>query len=246
MNAKNWVNWFEKNRFGYDEPDWTQECQLESRELLAKSLAVFQLGESGGGTRLRRWAESEPETYQLAVELFIAEEQRHADLLERVVTYLGGELRTKQWTNSVFRGLRSAIGLEFNIQILLTAELIAEAFYGLLHTEVDDPVIKSVCGKIVRDEVQHIAFHVDFYRHRHRIERRSPFLVGIWTWQFRAVFALVQQVVWWDHGEALQSIGVTRRHFLRRSWGACESFLQRVNRGLAEEGEIPATAIDLV
>ena len=73
------------------------------------------------------------------MDLFVAEEQYHAEILAKAVTYFGGELKKKYWMNSVFRKVRALLGLEFNLQILLTAELIAEAYYGLLAKHVPDP-----------------------------------------------------------------------------------------------------------
>ena len=60
------------------------------RDALARSISIFQLGESGGGTRLRRYTRSiatleNLRGYQRAVDLFVAEEQSHAALLARTV-----------------------------------------------------------------------------------------------------------------------------------------------------------------
>jgi len=240
MNAKSWVDWFEQNRANYVEPDWTSACRLTEtrRQRLIESLAIFQLGESGGGTRLRRFvlretaAEPIAGDYSRAVDLFIAEENRHAELLGKCLDYLGGERRHKQWSNSLFRGVRSLVNLEFNIQVLLTAELIAEAYYGFLHRMAGDPVLESVCGKILRDEVKHIGFHAAFYRHRQA--RWLPVHSLAWALQFQAIFRVVQEVVWKDHGPCLRELGVSRAAFFQRSNACCRGFLRRVELGAAE------------
>ena len=72
----------------------------------------------------------------------------------------------KQWSNSVFRFVRNTLGLEFNVQVLLSAELIARGYYGLLARQAPDAVIRAACLRITRDEVGHIAFHVDFFGDR--------------------------------------------------------------------------------
>ncbi len=61
------------------------------RAPIARSLAVFQLRESSGGTRLKRYAK------------VIAEEQSHAALLGRLIAHLKQPPLKKQWTNSIFR-----------------------------------------------------------------------------------------------------------------------------------------------
>jgi len=234
MNAAHWIERFEQNRnhSRWDEPMWGQlRCELNdaARLLLIESLATFQLGESGGGTRLRRFVETHVSTrnnssnYLKAIDLFIAEEQRHAKLLARAVHYLGGELKTKHWINSIFRGVRSRVNAEFNIQVLLIAELIAEAYYGLLYQNVPDHPIRSLCGEILRDEIQHVAFHRDFFREVHG--GRLPITTAIWALQFQAIFAATEVVVWADHGKCLHEFGVTRREFQGKARGCCRRFL---------------------
>lgn len=137
MNTHIWTQYFINNRNRFTEPDMPLNSPglRESVKLpLVRSLAIFQLGESGGGTRLLRYVRrvvtaEQLAGYEHAVGLFIEEEQYHARLLARLVNYLGGECMTKQWTNSIFRWLRNHFGVEFNIQVLLIAELIAEAYF---------------------------------------------------------------------------------------------------------------------
>ncbi len=232
MNAKKWIRHFEENRHAWTEPDWMAESPIASQDrtkLLVASLATFQLGESGGGTRLKRFVkqscEDDPE-YQRAVDLFIAEEQYHAEILAKAVRYYGGELKEKHWMNSIFRKVRAVLGLEFNLQILLTAELIAEAYYGLLAKHVPDPVVHSMCRKITRDEVKHIQFHEEFFRLNQR--RWLPVSSVIWSLQFQMIFLVAELAVWMDHGKCLSSFGVSRATFCGRAQSVCRRFLGRV------------------
>ena len=232
MNAKKWIAHFETNRHAWAEPDWAADSPILSEKRtrsLVDSLATFQLGESGGGTRLKSFVaqswEGSPD-YKEAVDLFVAEEQYHAEILAKAVIYLNGELKSKHWMNSIFRKFRTLIGLEFNLQILLTAELIAEAYYGILAKHVPDPVIKSMCQKVLRDEVKHIAFHEEFFRLNQR--RWLPISSTIWSLQFQAVFMCVERAVWLDHGKCLTSFGITKRDFRAKAQGVCRRFLNRV------------------
>ena len=236
MNVKQWIEHFTRNRNAFSEPDWWQLGQdggsLQDdprRKLLVRSLATFQLGESGGGSRLLRFVRRETgegSEYDSAMRLFIAEEQYHAELLAHLVRYLGGELLEKHWMNAVFRSARNLFHLDFNVQVLLTAELIAEAYYGFLHRHVNDDPIRKVCGKILADEVRHIAFHSEFFRQRNR--NKLPASAALWSIQFQAIFIATERAVWIDHGRCLLSFGVSRQKFSETARNCCRRFLESV------------------
>jgi hypothetical protein len=234
MNAHRWIQYFENHvhhhaaeryEWGSPAPDvWRHDVAA-----LAASLAIFQLGESGGGTRLRRYAQALTLTdpafagYERAVELFVREEQGHAALLQRMVVRLGGRLLEKQWSNSLFRYVRNTLGLEFNIQILLSAELIARGYYGLLARHAPDAVIRATCLRITRDEAAHIAFHIDFFRDR--LAAWPAWRSLLWRTQFKALFRIAGAVVWWDHGPALRACGISKRQFHEKTNRAAQAFL---------------------
>ena len=234
MNASRWIQYFENHRHHHDAEcyDWAAAEPDPSRPdivALAASLAIFQLGESGGGSRLRRYADFLTATdpafagYGRAVAMFVDEENGHAALLRQMVLRLGGTLLVKQWSNSIFRFIRNSLGLEFNVQVLLSAELIARGYYGLLARHAPDPVIRACCGRITRDEVGHIAFHVDFFRDR--LGAWPAWRSLLWRAQFQFLFVLAGWVVWLDHGKALQACGITRELFTEKTARACRSFL---------------------
>lgn len=234
MNACEWIQYYERHadRHAAMTYDWSAPLPDPSRpdiKSLAASLAIFQLGESGGGTRLRRYAEAVSAAdpvftgYSRAVELFIGEEHAHAELLKHMVLRLGGTLLEKQWSNSVFRFVRGALGLEFNVQVLLSAELIARGYYGLLARGAPDAVTREACLRITRDEVGHIAFHVDFFRQR--LAAWPFWRRTLWRVQFRLLFEAARLVVWWDHGLALRRCGISRLMFFEKTGRACQAFL---------------------
>ena len=238
MNTQAWIHHFEINTRLNDHlelPDVPCTLPESVRGPLAASIATFQLGESGTGSRLRRYArEVAPlenfRGYQRAIDLFIAEEQSHSQLLARVVGHLGGTLLTKQWTNSVFRRLRFLVNLEFAVQVLLTAELIAEVYYGTLYLRADDPVVHRMSQKILRDEMKHLAFQREFLSER--VATFSP--IGRWLWrcQFQAIHAVTARVVAWDHRLALRALGVNPADFRRRCLHAWERFQSRLEQSV--------------
>ena len=218
----------------------------QKRRALVTSLAVFQLGESGDGTALRRFARrlrDDPRFrgYESTLGQFIGEENRHSRVLARLVSRLGGELIETQWTNFVFRKARRLINLEFELQIMMTAELIAEAYYGLLREHVEDPCVQGACERILRDEVQHLCFHIDFFTLRQATW--WPWLVALWRTQFRSVFWLTSQVVWRDHRACFQSLGIDYQIYSMRCQRAVNAYLNRLNRQVTRERAAHATAM---
>ncbi|MES2706873.1 MAG: ferritin-like domain-containing protein [Verrucomicrobiota bacterium] len=241
MNPQRWIQYFETHhhRQADETYDWQSpppDAALPGIRALAASLAIFQLGETGGGSRLRAYARRHASDYEQAVELFIGEEHGHAELLRKMVLRLGGRLLEKQWSNSIFRRIRNWIGLGFNIQVLLIAELIARGYYGLLARHAPDAVIRAVCLRITRDEAGHIAFHTDFFNSR---QKTGPaWLAAAWRLQFRALFRVARLVVWWDHGHALRQCGVTRSMFWEKTGRARTAFLGGIS-GLRSKSADP-------
>lgn len=222
-----WLGHFERNRLHRPEPDWHRPTPFlpHLAAPLARSLAHFQLGESGEGTTLladarRTWAD-DPD-YVAALALFVAEEQEHARLLERLVGRLGGALVTSHWTHRCFRGLRRALGVRFEIQTLLVAEIIGTAYYRLLRS-TGDPVLREVCELMLRDEAPHLRFHAD------RVVvtqlRWGPVRRALWSAQFRLLFRAAVTAAWVDHRPALRALGIGRRLFTGEARGEARGWL---------------------
>ena len=95
----------------------------EERQRIAGSIATFQLGEQSEGGALLRAAERFAARHQLPalvriIELFIAEEQRHAALLRSFMEDHRIALKHRDWTDQVFRRLRRLAGLELYLSVL--------------------------------------------------------------------------------------------------------------------------------
>lgn len=234
MNTAFWIEHFERNAGRTRRlrlPDGPCELPSHLREPLARSIAIFQLGESGGGTRLRRYARKVAPLenfrgYLRAMDLFVAEEQGHAALLARLLDHLGGRRLRKQWTNTVFRTLRVLVNLEFNVQVLLTAELIAEVYFGNLYLRVPDPAVRAVARKLLADEMKHLAFQRDFLCER--LASFSPSAKRLWCWQFRQVHRLTTFIVSLDHAGCLLAIGLRPRAFRSRCRDSFDRFWSRL------------------
>jgi hypothetical protein len=137
-------------------------CRAECR-LVARSIQQFQLGEWARGRGLVRRASLHPVLstdlwFVPSLELFIAEEQNHSQMLGRFldrekIPKLGGH-----WIDSTFRGLRKLAGLELCAMVLVTAEVLAVPFYQALRDATRSRLLRSICVHILRDEAAHLHY----------------------------------------------------------------------------------------
>ncbi len=232
MNSSTWLHYFESNRLNRPEPEWRLPFPEDARTvaLLARSLSHFQLGESGDGEHLIRGAKaSHPDDpdYAAAVALFVAEEQSHSLLLARLVERFGGRLIRQHWTHTLFRHVRRAMGVRFEVQVLVTAELVGTAYYRILARRVRDVVTEQACRLILRDEAQHVAFHLDRFKadqvHWLPLER------AVWAGLFQLLFLAAARIVWHDHRSALEVLGARAAEFFGEARMEAVSFLARLN-----------------
>jgi hypothetical protein len=123
MNVRSWIQYFDSNQGTYAAPDWEAESSIAegpARALLVRSLGVFQLGETGEGRTLMRYAarlRGRPgfKDYDHALGQLIAEEGVHASLLAKTLRHLGGDTVQHQWSDAAFTFVRRLINLEFEI-----------------------------------------------------------------------------------------------------------------------------------
>jgi hypothetical protein len=219
MNPSSWRKYYELNRRNRPEPDWNSPCLLpvDTRRELAVSLSHFQLGESGGGSFLLKEAAKErPDAEDmLALDLFIKEEQEHARLLACMVQRLGGQLVYRHWTHRLFKLARRAGGFRFEIQMMLTAEMVGTAYYELVKQGCGDGVLEAAIGLMLHDEAGHVAFHLDRLRERWRTY--LPLERTAWSLQFQVLLLAALRAAWLDHGPCLRTLGFTWSDFILRA-----------------------------
>jgi hypothetical protein len=238
MNARHWLAYYQSNRINRPEPKWNLPSPLspEMREILSRSLSHFQLGETGEGRFLIDHACAEvPEdhAYHEALRLFVAEEQEHARLLERLVRRFGGKIIRRHWTHGLFRLVRHFLGFKFEIQLLVIAELVGTAYYRLLQARTRDPVLAETCGLLLKDEERHIEFHAAWLGTF--LARLLPLEIAAWRAQFQILFTAAAGVAWIDHRAALFASGANRREFVGEARRECICFLRQLQRNGAEE-----------
>lgn len=232
MKSNAWLRYFEAQRQQFIEPHWDAPCPLDppTRDRLARSLSHFQLGETGGGSSLFKKADAQVEDdadYQAALKLFVGEEAEHARLLAGLVRRFGGVVIERYWTHFLFRGVRRALGLNFEIQTLLIAELVGTAYYRVLARRARDQILDQVLARILDDEAQHVAFHLDHLREIHAM--MLPVARAGWSLQFQALFSAARWVAWIDHRDALRHLGTSREEFFGEAQRECIRFLAKLD-----------------
>jgi (E)-4-hydroxy-3-methyl-but-2-enyl pyrophosphate reductase len=245
--SRQWVRHFRANADTPADIPWNDPRRLSvtERRAVLRSIQIFQLGESGGGSRLLRAAESYcrqigDRHYLKALRLFIREEQHHAELLARFLKREETELIGRQWTNGVFRRCRNVVGLELMLAVLLAAELMA--YYAALRRATRDPVLRAICARILRDERWHVRFQCDRLAHMRAERRRSLGLLTSAAERFG--FRAVCVAVWFTHARVFRAAGIGLRVFWRRTGRELELARRLIGaamRPAAQAGRVSST-----
>ncbi|MEQ1859579.1 MAG: ferritin-like domain-containing protein [Chthoniobacteraceae bacterium] len=218
MNTRHWIAHFENNRRGRVEPDWSASFTLPERKRthLARSLAEYQLGDGGGECRLvardaDKFRTSIPGMNRL-VDLWFAEEREHSRLLTGAVRRVGGTFVTTTPAMSLFYAVRRALGVEFELLVLLIVEIVSTVYYRSIRKHVGDAPLAAMCRLIIRDEAGHVAFH------RERVAAQFPGGVpGGWVLRFHALGFACACFLWLGkNGACLRALGTTRAEFFRQ------------------------------
>lgn len=214
----NWLKYFEHNRDHRPAIPWEtcRDIAPRLRKPFIRSLRKFQIGESGEGRHLRKLsAATGDEPYAQAMELFIREEQRHAELMAGILRRLDAPLLTSDWTDNCFVFMRHLSGLHTELLVVLMPEMIAKIYFETLRRGFSNPAMHAVFTQIWRDEEGHLAFHADYLNRafaKISFPRRIVVQV-LWRLVYRAVCA----VVYFDHGSLLRALGVGPAQFWRDS-----------------------------
>lgn len=215
-----WLNHFEhharhRRRIPRGLPD---VLKPDERQLIATSIATFQLGECSEGRTLRRAAERFERQNRLPhlvriFELLIREEQRHAALLGAFMQDHRIPFKRADWTDRIFRLIRRLAGLQLYLSVLTCAELIGKVYYRALESATPCKRLRILCRAIVSDELAHIGFETQLLAAL-RARRAAP-LRALALPIHRIFFATTATVVWMTHRSVLRRAGYSARSFLR-------------------------------
>lgn len=180
-------------------------------ESLAESLAVFQLGESGGGTVIKQARTATlpgvDEDYAEAIRLFVDEEHRHANVLAMCVRMLGGSLKSDNWTARLFVFGRRLLGLRLKVLVLLAAEVVGICYYLAIASKLPDSPLRSWLLQIVDDERAHLEFHCAFLRD----QAHGPWKQRLFVVTWRGVMYAAAVVVMLDHWRTIRDLEIGYR-----------------------------------
>lgn len=224
FDSRKWLDYFQENKRTRPVFDLSGEVSLEPklRDPLIRSLQRFQIGETGDGKHLRKYARklADP-VYMQCVDLFIREEQVHGQILAEVVLSAGGTLLSWHWTDVAFILLRRILGLKTEILILLIAEVVGKCFYKCVADCVDDARLQEVFAVIVVDEIAHLQFHAEFLSFR---LEKLPWFVRIFAhYAWCIIFHSACLVFIIDHRQTLEALNVSPAEFIAK----CSKDFQR-------------------
>lgn len=186
------------------------------RQPLVRTLAVFQRGEVGEGRIAHEVRKARihglDEDYYQALSLFVREEGRHAVQLATAVRSLGGTPLESAWAEKVFHVARRAVDVRHELVVLLAAEVVAVVFYGALARGLAPSPLADVLADLVRDEHDHLDFHMDFFR---RTLGGSAIAQAAWRARWWAIGSAACGTVIVDHGATFKALGIGRRELAR-------------------------------
>lgn len=207
-----WHLYFLNNRLGNDELPWHDSYRLteQERRIAAGSIQQFQLGEWARGRGLVRRASTDPRVngdpcFIGALKLFIAEEQRHSELLGRFLDLERIPRRRRHWIDQIFRSLRKLAGLEACVTVLVTAEVLAVPFYQALRDATRSPLLRAICRRLLCDEASHLEYQAMTLGLLQR--GSSPRARRLRRVLHSRLFEGTALMVWWQHRRVFQSAG---------------------------------------
>jgi rubrerythrin len=227
-----WPTYFACNRVQRLPIPWGRGVRIAPRlrAQLAPSLQRYQLGERGNGTHLLESAAATGDAAFLrALELFIAEEQEHARLLERLLRAMGARPLRSHWSERCFTWLRRRAGLRVELMVLFVAEIVGQRYYQEVYAGTRDPVLRRACAQILHDEAGHLAFHCDSLR---RLLAPLPRLAALAVQAgWRGFFRTVALVATYDHRAALRGLGLEPVRFFLDCCAAFDAALEHITGG---------------
>ncbi|AMV28620.1 hypothetical protein VT84_29720 [Gemmata sp. SH-PL17] len=222
--SSEWVAYFRHNTANRMPVPWAEGAGASPEELaeIIESLRAWQLGETSDGLRLMRAASryavrmNDP-GFVDAIQLFIAEEQRHGEELGKYLDLAGVPRKGRDWGDTVFRCFRHLLHqMEVWATTVVMVESHAMLYYAAIRRATSSAVLRKICHQILRDEVPHLRFQCERLAILHR--DRNQVLLALTMGAHRALFTGITLAVWVGHRRALRAGGFTFGRFWRSAW----------------------------
>jgi hypothetical protein len=216
FSSEHWLLYFQENKVAQVNIHFPDQITIKEtlRVPLLRSLQRFQIGETGEGRHLKKYASTVNDpTYEQCIDLFIKEEQFHARVLAQMIQSIDGNLLSWHWSEMAFVGLRRMLGLKTEIFILLIAEIIGKCFYRVCADNLENEKLSDAFSLIVLDEIGHLEFHCSFMR-------KQMLHFPLWLRRlvhkcWSVLFFTACMVFIADHRPTLNALNVLPRDFLQ-------------------------------
>lgn len=199
-------------------PQAQAPCMAASqRRNLGRSLAIFQLGESGEGRIAKEiMTIHQPGVtvaYREALGLFVAEEARHGRILKNLLAALGMGPMHFAWSNTLFTWVRRLIGIRLKLLVLMAAEVVGLSFYQLASEHMEQGGFRAALEQICEDEEDHLGFHADFFR----CQLQTNVDRGVFKLLWPSICLIAISMACFDHRDSLRSLGIRKRFYFSRA-----------------------------
>lgn len=218
IKSFDWIEYFKYNNAHLIPLDYSLNNELNrgQKRLIFPSIKAFQIGEGSDGAHLtsvvKAFAEkTEYPEFPEIMRWFIVEENRHSQMLKAYLEAYGEECEKSLWIDNVFRSLRKLMGIECEVIVLVTAEMIALSYYDALADATDSVLLKDICAQMLHDELMHIVLQSDTLN---RISSgRAEFFNTISRAIRKILMSVTSSVVWKKYMDVFVKSGYTKKDF---------------------------------
>lgn len=213
-----WVAYFEYNNAHLLKLDYTKNKELTEEDIkcITPSIRAFQIGEGSEGKNLKKRVKKYVEktkdySYEKAMDWFVIEENRHSQTLKKYMEIYNIQPLKNIGIDKVFRVLRKLMGLECEVIVLVTAEMIALSYYTALSNATNSDLLKTICKQMLQDELKHVVFQSYTL---HKISRkRNKILNTIVRAIRKGIMRITLQVVWIKYKKLFIKGGYSKKQF---------------------------------
>lgn len=205
-----WITYFAYNNANLLKLDFKLNNELTDEEirLITPSIKAFQIGEGSEGKHLKKAVKNFADRthyfeFEEIMKWFILEENRHSQTLKKYMEIYDIKCENSIWIDTIFRTLRKLMGLECEVIILVTAEMIALSYYTALSHATHSKLLKTICKQMLNDELKHVVLQSDTLHKisEHRNERRNRVVRAI----RKIVMKITCFVVWHKYDTLFES-----------------------------------------
>lgn len=218
IKSFDWVEYFKYNNAHLTPLDYSLNNELNrgQKKLIFPSIKAFQIGEGSDGTHLSSVVKAfaKKSNYTAFPEImrwFIIEENRHSQTLKTFLDAYGEECVEKLWIDNIFRGLRKLMGIECEVIVLVTAEMIALSYYDALADATESLLLKDICAQMLNDEIMHVVLQSDTLG---RISSDRAEIINKLSRLVRKILMnATSSVVWKKYKDVFIKAGYTKKDF---------------------------------